>query len=142
MVPAESQRCQHVVNKIDCCVRIKGSCCRTTARTKGTPACRVRNDRGESVPIRLEVLYVPNLGASVFSVEAIHEKGVKLHLMDKPPDLRDGYSAFSISTEYPRMIVLRIILNGKEKSRITYYPSQRWTLIRGGEGWVPVAFAL
>ena len=26
MAPAESKLCQHVVNKIDCCMRVRGSC--------------------------------------------------------------------------------------------------------------------
>ena len=34
MVPAGSQLCQHVVNKIDCCMRVRGSCGVNTARTK------------------------------------------------------------------------------------------------------------
>ena len=32
MVPAGSQPCQHVVNKIGCCMRVRGSCGLTTAR--------------------------------------------------------------------------------------------------------------
>ena len=117
MVSTGSQLCQHVVNKIDCCMRIRGSCGVTTARTKSTLAFRARNDGGELVPIHPEVLIVPNLGASVFSVVALHEKGVKLDLMANPPVLRDGNSAFPVSTEYPRMFVLRILLNGQDKSR-------------------------
>ena len=35
---------------------------------KGTLALRLRDDRGEFVPIHSEVLIVPDLGASMFSV--------------------------------------------------------------------------
>ena len=65
----------------------------------------------------LEVSIVPNLGASVFSVGALHEKRVKLDLMAGPPVLCDGNSAFPVSTEYLRMFVLRILLNGQDESR-------------------------
>ena len=116
MVPAGSQLCQHVVNKIDCCMHVRRSCGVTTARTKGTLAFRVRNDRGELVPVHLEVSIVPNLEASVFSVGALNEKGVKLDLMANPPVLRDGNSAFPVSMECPRTFVLRILLDGQDKS--------------------------
>ena len=69
MEPAESQLCQHVVNKIDCSVRVKGSCGLFSASSKGTLRFRLHNDRGELVPIHPEVLIVPNLGASVFRSE-------------------------------------------------------------------------
>ena len=106
-VPAESQLCQHVVNRIDCCTRVRGSRGVTTARTKGTLAFRVRNDRGELVPVLLEVLIVPNFGARVFSVGALNDKGVQLDLMANPPVLRYGNSSFPVTTEYPRKFVLR-----------------------------------
>ena len=76
MVPDESWLCKHVTNKIDCDVRVKGSCGLTSAPSKGTLAFRARNDRGELVPIHLDVLIVPYLGTSVFSVGALQEKGV------------------------------------------------------------------
>ena len=117
MVPAKSKLCQHVVNKIDCCMRVRGSCGLTTARTKGTLAFREQNDRGKLVPMHLEILTVPNLGAGVLAVGALHEKGVKLDLKANPPVFRDGNSAFPVSTEYPRMSVLPILLNGQDKSR-------------------------
>ena len=117
MVPAGSQLCQHVVNKIDCCMRVRGSCGVTTARTKGTLAFRARNDRGKLVPIHLEVVIVPNLEASVLSVGVLHEKRVELDLMDNPTVLRDGNCEFPVSTEYPRVFILPILLNGQDKSR-------------------------
>ena len=67
---------------------------------QGELVFRLRNERGEMVPISLEVLIVLNLGASIFSVMALHEKGVKLDLSSLPPVLRKGKHAFSISTEF------------------------------------------
>ena len=119
MVPAESWICQHVTNKIDCDVRVKGSCGLSSATSKGTLAFRAQNDRGELVPIHLEVLIVPDLGASVFSVGALQEKGVKLDLLSNPPVLRHGNAAFPISTKVPRMFVLHIFLDGQEESQFT-----------------------
>ena len=97
-------------------MRVGGYCGVTAARTKGDFAFRVRDDRGELVPVHLEVLIVHNLGAGVFSVGALNEKGVKLDLMANPPILRDGNSAFPVSTEYPRTFVVRILLSGRDKS--------------------------
>ena len=85
IVPARSQLCQHVVNKIDCSMHVRGYCRVTTARPKGILAFRVRNDQGELVPVPLNVSIVPNLGASVFSVGALNEKGVKPDLTANPP---------------------------------------------------------
>ena len=62
------------------------------------------------------MVVVPNLGASVFSVGALHEKEVKLDLMANSPVLRDGNSASPVSTAYPWMFVLRILLHGRDKS--------------------------
>ena len=93
MVPAGSQLCQHVVNKIDSCMRVRGSCSVTAARTKDTLAFGVRNDRGELVPVHVEVSILPNLGASVFSVGALNEKGEKLDLMANPPVLHATVTA-------------------------------------------------
>ena len=104
MVTAESRLCQHVVDTIACSVRIKGPCGLSSATSKGTLVFRLRNERGEMVPISLEVLIVPNLGASIFSVGTLHEKGVKLDLLSVPPVLRKGKHAFPISTEIPRML--------------------------------------
>ena len=54
IVPAESELCQHVVNEINCCMRVRGSCGLASARKKGTHAFRARNDGGKLVPIHLE----------------------------------------------------------------------------------------
>ena len=80
MVPAESELCQHVVNKIDCCMRVRGSCGLASSRKKGTLAFRARNDRGKLVPIYLEVIR-SQFGASAFSVGALHENGLEIDLM-------------------------------------------------------------
>ena len=75
---------------------------------------RQRNERGELVAINLEVLIVPNLGASIFSVGAFHKKGVKLDLLSVPPVLRYGNHAFPISTQVPRMYVVHILPDVQE----------------------------
>ena len=62
----------------------------------------------------LEVQIVPNLGASIFSVGALHEKGVKLDLLSVPPVLRYGNHAFPISTQVPRMYVVHILPDVQE----------------------------
>ena len=116
-VPAESKPCQHVVKNIDCCMRVRGHCGPTMARTKCTFVFGVQNDRGELVQVHLKVLIVPKREASVLSVGALHEKGVNLDLIANPPVLRNGNSAFPVSTECPRMFVLRILLNRQDKSR-------------------------
>ena len=64
--------------------------------------------------INLEVLIVPNLGASIFSVGALHDKGVKLDLLYVPPVLRYGNHAFPISIEVPRMYVVHIVPDAQE----------------------------
>ena len=113
MVTAESRLCQHVVNTTSCSVYIKGSCGRSSATSKGTLVFRLRTEPGELVAIYLEVL-IPNLGASMFSVGALHEKRVKLDLFSVPPVLRYGYHAFPISTEVPRMYVVHIVPDVQE----------------------------
>ena len=75
---------------------------------------RLRNERGELVAINLEVLIVPNLGASIFSVGALHETGVKLDLLSVPPVLRFGNHAFPISSEVPRMYAVHIVTDAQE----------------------------
>ena len=80
MLTAESRLCQHVVNTAACSVRIKGSCGLSRATSKGTLVFRLRNERDELVAINLEVLIVPNLGASIFSVGALHEKLSLIHI--------------------------------------------------------------
>ena len=66
------------------------------------------------VPISLEVLIVPNLGASIFSVGTLHEKGVKLDLLSVPPVLRKGKHALPTSTEIPSRYVLHIVPDAQE----------------------------
>ena len=114
MVPAESRLCQHAANKIDCSGRVKGSCGLPSATSKGTLACRLRNDRGELVPIHLEVLVVPDLGASAFSVGALHDKGVKLDLLSNAPCLRDGNDDLSRLNESSTDRSLCVSLDGQE----------------------------
>ena len=79
-------------------MRVKRSFVLSSASSKGTLSFRLRNNRGELVPIHLEVPIVPNAGASVFSVEALHEKGMKLDILPNPPVFRGVNDAFLIST--------------------------------------------
>lgn len=51
----------------------------------------------------------------MFSVGALHEKGVTLDLLANPPILHDGNDAFPISMEVSRMFVLQILLDGQEE---------------------------
>ena len=67
------------------------------------------------VPLHLEVLLIPHLGASVFPVGVLHEKGVQLGLLFNPPVLRDANNAIPISTGVPRMFALDILLDGQEE---------------------------
>ena len=78
---------------------------------------RQRNERGELVAINLEVLIVPNLGASTFSVGALHEKGVKLGLLSVPPVLRYVNHTFPISTEVRQMYVVHIVPDAQETTQ-------------------------
>ena len=59
----------------------------------------------------MEVLLVRDLGASIFSVGALAEKGVKCNLLSTPPVLLHGTNVFTISTEVPRMCVVNVILD-------------------------------
>ena len=88
-----------------------------SAALKGTPAFRVRIDRGELIPIHLQALIVPDLGACVFSVGALYEKEMKLDLLSNPPVPRDGNGAFPVSTEIPQMFVLHVLLDGQKESQ-------------------------
>ena len=60
------------------------------------------------------MLIVPNLGASIFSVGTLHEKGVKLDLLSVPLVLRYGNHAFPISTRVPRMYVVHTVPDAQE----------------------------
>lgn len=84
----------------------------SSANTKGTLQFGIRNDRNQIVPVSLEVLLVRDLGANIFSVGALKEKGVLCDLMSTPPALRSGKHVFPVSTEIPRMYVVNIILDG------------------------------
>ena len=52
---------KHVVKRTDCSVRIKGSCGTSSATKKGTLKFGLKNDKEETIPVRMEVLLVPNL---------------------------------------------------------------------------------
>ena len=95
---------------------------RDRATSKGTLAFRVRNHRGELAPIHPEVLIVPDLEATMVSVGALHEKGVRLDLLSNPPVLRDGNDAFPVSTQVPRMFVLYALVDEQEEP---YYTPHR-----------------
>ena len=112
MVSADSPASEYVVKRSDCNIRIKGSCGMSSANTKGTLQFGIRNDRNQIVPVSLEVLLVRDLGANIFSVGALKEKGVLCDLMFTPPALRCGTHVFPVSTEIPRMYVVNIILDG------------------------------
>ena len=100
-----------------CCIRVRRSCGTPAPRTRGTLAFRLRNDRGELVPVHLKGSVVLNLRVSVFSVRALHEKGVKLDLMANPAVLCHGNSAFPVLTEYPQKVILRTLLNEQDNTR-------------------------
>ena len=63
------------------------------------------------------MLIVPNLGASIFSVGALHEKGVKLDLLSVPPVLRYVNHTFPISTEVRQMYVVHIVPDAQETTQ-------------------------
>ena len=131
VVTVESFPCQHVVNTTACSVRIKRSCGLSSVTSKGTLAFQLPKERGGLVAINLEVLIVPNLGASIFPVGALHEKGVKLDLFSVPPVLRYGNHAFPISTQVPRM----------RKRLHQTCSTQQWTPTLGTEGWDTITHA-
>ena len=132
MVPAESWICQHVTNKIDCDVRVKGSCGLSSATSKGTLAFRAQNDRGELVPIHLEVLIVPDLGASVFSVGALQEKGVKLDLCLILRFYATVTPRFPFQRKFRGCSYSIYFWMGK-RNHSSHAP-RRWTRTRGNEG--------
>ena len=111
MVSADSRISQHVVDASDCNVPIKGSCGTSSATKKGTLKFGNRNAQDEIIPVALEVLLVRGLGANIFSVGALAEKGLKCDLLSTPAILRHGTNSFPISTEVPRMYVVSIILD-------------------------------
>ncbi|CAB1099484.1 unnamed protein product [Ectocarpus sp. CCAP 1310/34] len=111
MVDEQSRLSHHVLNPVDCAVRIIGSCGTSDATKKGTLKFGVRNDQDQVVRVALEVLLVRGLGANILSVGALAEKGVMCDLMSTPPALRMGNQVFPISTAVPRMYVLNVIID-------------------------------
>eukprot|EP00903_Cladosiphon_okamuranus_P021851 g20088.t1 len=111
MVDEQSRLSHHVLNPVDCAVRIIGSCGTSDATKKGTLKFGVRNDQDQVVRVALEVLLVRGLGANILSVGALAEKGVMCDLMSTPPALRTGNQVFPLSTAVPRMYVLNVIID-------------------------------
>ena len=111
MVSDEYFISKYVVKKADCSVRIKGSCGTSSETKKGTLKFVLQNAKDQVIPVALEVLLVRDLGASIFSVGALAEKGVKCNLLSTPPVLLHGTNAFPISTEVPCVCVVNIILD-------------------------------
>ena len=109
-----SEMCIRDRNTTACSVRIKRSCGLSSVTSKGTLAFQLPKERGGLVAINLEVLIVPNLGASIFPVGALHEKGVKLDLFSVPLVLRYGNHVFPNLTQVPRMYVVHIIADAQE----------------------------
>ena len=105
----ESFISKHVVEKAHCSVRIKGSCGKSSSTEKGTLKFGILNAQGQVIPVALEVLLVRDLGASIVSVGALAEKGVKCNLLSTHPVLLHGANDFPISTEVPRMYVVNIL---------------------------------
>ena len=118
MVWAESPVATHVGERYACNVQVEGSCGQSNATQKGKLKFGLRNDKNETIPVSLEVLLVPDLGANIFSVGALEEKGVLCDLMSTPPALRGGQHAFPISKEIPRMYVVNIIVDDVSLGRI------------------------
>ncbi|CAB1115713.1 unnamed protein product [Ectocarpus sp. CCAP 1310/34] len=111
-VSGESPVSQHVVDLVDCDVRIEGSCGASSATKKATLKFKLKNGKGQPVPIELEGLLVRDLGANIFSVGAFDDEGVKTDLLSAPPALRTRNLSFPISTvEVPRMCVVNLILD-------------------------------
>eukprot|EP00752_Nemacystus_decipiens_P002677 g2503.t1 len=111
MVDDESRMSKHVLNPVDCAVRIIGSCGTSSATKKGTLKFGIRNAHNDVVKVALDVLLVRDLGANILSVGALAEKGVKCDLMSTPPALRRGDQSFPISTAVPRMYVMKVIID-------------------------------
>ena len=111
MVCTESRISKHVIKPTDCDLRIIGSCGTSNATKKGTLTFGIRNAPDQIIPVALEVLLVRNLGANIFAVGVLDEKGVKCDLLSTPPALRHGNNTFPISTAIPRMYVVNIIID-------------------------------
>ena len=121
MVCTESRISKQVIKLTDCDERIVGSCGTSNASKKGTLKFDVRNAQDQIIPVALEVLLVRNLGANVFSVGALTEKGVECDLLSTPPALRHGNRNFSISTAIPRMYVVNVIIDDVNLDKVDIY---------------------
>ena len=94
MVSDESFISKHMVEKADSSVRIKGSCGKSSTTKKGTLKFGIRNTQDQVIPVASEVLLVRDLGASIFSVGALAEKGVKYNLLSTPSAPMKGQAVF------------------------------------------------
>lgn len=121
MVCANSRMSQQVLDPADCAVRIIGSCGTSNATKKGTLKFGIRNDQNKIVPVALEVLLVQNLGANIFSVGALAEKGVMCDFMSTPPAIRNGTHVFPMSKEVPRMYVVKIFIDDVNLGAVDVY---------------------
>ena len=124
MVCTESRISKQVIKLIDCDVRIIGSCGTSNTTKKGSLKFGVRNAQDQVIPVALEVLLVRNLGANIFSVGALAEKGVKCDLLSTPPALRHGNHTFPISTAIPRMYVVIYHYRRREPRRSRHLSHQ------------------
>lgn len=107
---------KYVVERADSNVRIKGSCGTSSATTKSRLKFGIRNVRQQIIPIALEVL-VPDLGASIFLVGALAEKGVKCDFFSSPPAIIHESNVFPLSTEVPRMYIINRVVDGMDFGR-------------------------
>ena len=121
MVCTQSRISKQVIKLIDCDVRIIGSCGTVNATKNGTLKLGVRNAQDEIIPLVLEVPLVRNLGANIFSVGALADKGVKCGLLSTPPALRHGSHTFPISTATPLMYVVNIIVDDVNLDTVNIY---------------------
>ena len=115
-------------------MRIKRSCGTSSATKKGTLKFGIRNAQDEIIPVALELLLVRDLGANLFSVGALAEKGVKCDLLSAPPVLRHGTNYFSISTELPWTYVVNMILDDVNGSAKIFRTEGRRTHVASGDG--------
>ncbi|CAB1110564.1 unnamed protein product [Ectocarpus sp. CCAP 1310/34] len=120
-VDAQSRMSKHVLNPVDCAVRIIGSCGTSSATKKGTLKFGIRNAHDEVVKVALDILLVRDLGANILSVGALAEKGVKCDLMSTPPALRRGDQTSLISTAVPQMYVMNVIVDDLNLDDVVVY---------------------
>ena len=110
-----------MIKLTDCDVRIIGSCGTPNATKKGTLKFGIRNVQDQITPVALLVLLVHNVGANIFSVGTLAEKGVKCDLLSTPPALRHGNHTFLIWTAIPRMYVVNIIIDDVSLDTVDIY---------------------